>query len=275
MISTTLPPSDLTLSDGTGRLGYRQAGSGAPLVLIHGVGLQSAAWGPQLAALSDSHHVVALDMPGHGASAPLPEGAQLEDYVAWLDRAVQALGLTRFSLAGHSMGALIAGGYAATHPGKVARVALVNGVFRRDASARAAVEGRASLLSAGQVDHDTPLDRWFGATSVEQAARAKVDGWLRSVDLSGYATAYGAFARGDATYADRFATIRCPLLALTGSEDQNSSPAMSHAMAAAAPRGRAEIVEGHRHMVNLTAPEAVNAALRRWLATPETAEETA
>ncbi|MCA2012324.1 alpha/beta fold hydrolase [Cereibacter sphaeroides] len=275
MTSTTPPPSELPLAGGTGRLGYRQAGSGAPLVLIHGVGLQSAAWEPQIAALSDSHHVYALDMPGHGGSSPLPEGARLEDYVAWLDRAVQALGLTRFSLAGHSMGALIAGGYAATHPAKVARVALVNGVFRRDPAARAAVEGRASLLRAGQVDHDTPLDRWFGASEAEQAARAKVDGWLRGVELSGYATAYGAFAQGDATYADRFPAIRCPLLALTGSGDLNSSPAMSRAMAEAAPHGWAEVIDGHRHMVNLTAPEAVNTALRHWLATPETQEETA
>ena len=36
-------------------------------------------------------------------------------------------------------------------------------------------------------------------------------------------------------------------------------------MAAAAPHGRAVVIEGHRHMVNLTAPEAVNAALIDWL----------
>ena len=40
---------------------------------------------------------------------------------------------------------------------------------------------------------------------------------------------------------------------------------MSHAMAAAAPQGRALVIEGHRHMVNLTAPETVTAALQDWL----------
>lgn len=37
-----------------------------PVVLIHGVGLQSVAWHPQIAALSQTHSVIAVDMPGHG-----------------------------------------------------------------------------------------------------------------------------------------------------------------------------------------------------------------
>jgi pimeloyl-ACP methyl ester carboxylesterase len=43
---------------------------------------------------------------------------------------------------------------------------------------------------------------------------------------------------------------------------------MSKAMAAAAACGRAVVIEGHRHMVNLTAPDAVNAALGEWLEIP-------
>ena len=50
-------------------------------------------------------------------------------------------------------------------------------------------------------DLETPLARWFGDSPVEQAARNQVAEWLSQVDLDGYATAYGAFARGDETYA--------------------------------------------------------------------------
>ena len=56
---------------------------------------------------------------------------------------------------------------------------------------------------------------------------------------------------------------------LTGDGDANSSAAMAERMAAAAPLGEALIISGHRHMVNLTAPEAVNDALRKWLARQE------
>lgn len=272
MTSTTLQ-----LSDRFGLLSYREVGAEhaedeAPLLLLHGVGMQSAAWAPQMAALSQHRHVIALDMPGHGVngagSTPLPQGSELPVFVDWLLAALDGLGLRQVNLVGHSMGALIAGGFTVEHPDRVARVALLNGVFRRNATARAAVIARANMISTGHFDIETPLQRWFGDSEIDRAARAQVKDWLSTVNRAGYATAYSAFAHGDDIYADGFASINCPLLALTGAGDPNSSPAMSRAMANHARRGRAVIIEKHRHMVNLTAPEAVNAALEEWLQTP-------
>lgn len=251
---------------GTGRtVALRDHGTGDPVLLVHGVGMQSAAWGPQIEALRQSHRVIAVDLPGHGASAPLPDDSQLPGYVAWLLDVVRALETGPVSLVGHSMGALIAAGFAVTHPTLARRVALLNGVYRRSDAARAAVLNRAAEIRAGKADPDTPLTRWFGETQAEQAARAKVAAWLRAVDPGGYATAYTAFALGDATYADRFKDIGCPFLAMTGADDPNSTPAMSRAMAGAVRDGQAIIIDGHRHMVNLTAPEQVNTHLVAWL----------
>lgn len=255
----------LQLSDPYGTLGYREAGRGIPVVLIHGVGLQSAAWTPQIEALSDTHHVIAVDMPGHGRSSPLPEGAQLPEFVEWLRQVLTTMDLGRISLAGHSMGALVAAGYAVCCPDDVERVALLNGVYCRSPEARAAVEARADQIGCGSFDLKTPLDRWFGDSMSELAARKEVEGWLSNVDPTGYATAYGAFARGDRTYADRLRDIICPFLAITGDGDFNSTPAMSAEMAAAVPRGQSKVIKGHRHLVNLTAPDQVNAALKDWL----------
>lgn len=257
----------LLLSDPYGKLGYRDSGAGEPIVLIHGVGMQSAAWGPQIHALSQTHRVIALDMPGHGHSSPLPAQSDLDDFVNWLHAVLQELELSNISLVGHSMGALIAGGYAASHPGMVRRVALLNGVFCRDPEMRAAVEARAAAIRKGEVDLVAPLDRWFGGSAAEIHVRNQVAHWLAGMNRAAYATAYTAFSKGDAVYADRFGAISGPLLALTGSDDPNSTPAMSRAMAMAAPDGRAVIIEGHRHMVNLTAPEAVTRELRIWLET--------
>lgn len=268
MTSTTLQ-----LSEPFGQVSYREAGQAhagirAPVVLIHGVGMQSAAWTPQIQALSKTHHVVALDMPGHGGSDPIPAGSELPVFVDWLRAVVDALELKQVNLTGHSMGALIAGGVAVCHPDRVARVALLNGVFCRDTTASDSVVARAEQIRAGSFDLETPLQRWFGDTPMEKQARKDVAGWLSEVDIAGYATAYGAFARGDALYADRFDKITCPLLALTGENDPNSTPEMSHAMASAAPKGHAVIINNHRHMANLTAPDDVNKALVDWLNMP-------
>lgn len=268
MTSTTL-----RLSEPFGKVAYREAGlshagKASPLVLIHGVGMQSAAWQPQLDAFGRTHHVIALDMPGHGLSDCIPNGSALNVFVEWLLAALDALKLERVHLVGHSMGALIAGGFAVNYPDRLERVALLNGVFRRGTAASAAVKDRAQKILTGAFDLETPLNRWFGDSDEEQATRGQVANWLSDVRIEGYATAYSAFANGDAVYADRFSSIPCPMLALTGEYDLNSSPAMSKAMADAAPLGRAVIVKDHRHMVNLTAPAVVNAALAEWLETP-------
>jgi (E)-2-((N-methylformamido)methylene)succinate hydrolase len=255
----------LRLSDGT-HVRVVEAGTGPTLLLLHGVGLRAEVWEPQIAALSASHRVVAADLPGHGASNLLAGSPALPDYVAWAARLIAALGPGPVAVAGHSMGALITLGLAVDHPALLTRAALMCPVFRRSPEARTAVLTRAEEIAVGRGGIDGPLSRWFG----DEASRLRVQvaGWLRSVPQAGYAAAYRAFATGDAVYADRVGAIPVPLLVLTAEGDTNSSPAMARAMAALAPQGRAVVITGHRHMVPLTAPDAVNAALRDWLASP-------
>ncbi|WP_414447986.1 alpha/beta fold hydrolase [Burkholderia sp. 22PA0099] len=261
MTSRTLPLSSKRVAH------YLEQGTGEPLVLIHGVGMQAHAWYPQIEALSPEFHVISVDMPGHGHSDPLDAGAGLQQFVAWAIEFIEALALGPVNLAGHSMGSLIAAGVAATRPDLVKRVAVLNGVYRRTEAAREAVLQRAAELRSGTIDVDTPLRRWFNSEEAQQVAASKVASWLQSVSLPGYATAYTAFAGGDAVYADRWPAIACPALVLTGSDDPNSTATMAQQMAEAAQNGRAVVIENERHMVNLTAPERVNRALRDWLQT--------
>ncbi|MCA8387920.1 alpha/beta hydrolase [Burkholderia multivorans] len=251
---------------------YLDQGAGEPLVLIHGVGMQASAWYPQIDDLSRDFRVISVDMPGHGRSDPLDTGAELPQFVQWAAEFIEALKVGPVNLAGHSMGSLIAAGVAVTRPDLVKRVAVLNGVYRRTEQAREAVLQRAAELRSGTIDVDTPLKRWFNAEEAQQAAARKVQSWLQSVDLAGYATAYHAFANGDEVYADAWHRIACPALVLTGSDDPNSTPEMARQMAQAAQDGKAVVIENERHMVNLTAPDTVNRALRTWLQTLPQAE---
>ncbi|MEO9338504.1 alpha/beta hydrolase [Mesorhizobium sp. SB112] len=244
---------------------YFESGFGEPLILIHGVGMRLEAWGPQIASLSSKNRVIAVDMPGHGESKKLPTGSRLEDFVSWFSVFLDDLNIEKANVAGHSMGALIAGGAAATMGDRIARIAYLNGVYRRDPAAKAAVLARAAAIPVKGVDTEGPLERWFGDDAHSVVARELTREWLGSVDPEGYATAYSAFANGDKTYADRWPDVTAPALFLTGSDDPNSTPLMAKEMAAAAPNGWACIVEGQRHMVNLTAPETVNELMIQWL----------
>ncbi|CAN7537546.1 alpha/beta fold hydrolase [Rhizobium sp. LjRoot254] len=235
------------------------------VVLIHGVGMRIEAWAPQIDRLAEDFRVVAVDLPGHGDTPPLSTSAKLPHFVEWFDRTLDELSTGPVNVAGHSMGALIATGMAATAEEKVRRVALLSGVYRRSEAARRAVEARADEIISGAFDREAPLARWFADDEKDSEAYALTHALLDVVDPSGYATAYEAFATGDSVYSDCWPQVNCPTLFLTGDGDLNSTAEMAREMAAAAPRGEAVVIEGHRHMVNLTAPLEVNEALIRWL----------
>lgn len=249
----------------TGGTAYHEAGEGEPLVLLHGVGMRLEAWAPQIAEFARSHRVLAVDVPGHGESEKLPAGSGISDFVAWLEGFLDAAGLARVSLAGHSMGAMISGGAVATFPERITRVAYLNGVYRRDPAARASVLSRSAAIPISGVDRDGPLRRWFGDDPAHEEAKRLTRRWLELVDPEGYATAYAAFAAGDERYSDCWSRVTCPAMFLTGDGDPNSTPAMAEEMAARARHGWARIIEGHRHMVNLTAPDIVNGMMHEWL----------
>ena len=262
MMLTTLQRSKFALGAQGYRCGPEQAET---VVLLHGVGLALEAWTPQIESLSTNYQVIALDLPGHGNSAAMASGAVLQDYVDWLAAVLAELSDGPVSLAGHSMGALIALGMAVEHPLFLKRVALLNGVYQRDAMASEAVLARAQQISTGDTDPTAPLSRWFDEGERQGFAYQLTSALLHDANAEGYAAAYHAFASGDRVYAHRLDEVICPLLALTGDGDSNSTPEMAQSIAAGVNRGRAVVIEGHRHMLNLTAPEQVNAALLHWL----------
>lgn len=245
---------------------YIEHGEGTKVVLLlHGVGMRADAWHPQLDRLSATHRVIAPDLPGHGGS-PLLNGAPLlPDFLAWLLRTLDELALDSVSLAGHSLGALIAAGAVAESPDRIERVTLLNCVHERTPQASTAVIARADEIISGSFDREAPLSRWFTSSEIGSEPYCFVRSLLQDVDQSGYAAAYRAFAKGDREYADIWSNVACPALFITGDGDPNSTPEMSLAMASAAQRGTAVIIPGHRHMVNLTAPEIVNDLMSGWL----------
>lgn len=82
-------------------------GSGPTLVLLHGWGLNVRVWDGLAAALCDRFRIVAVDLPGHGRSAWLPERSCLEEQAGQVAETVAAIA-TEYSLLGWSLGGQIA-----------------------------------------------------------------------------------------------------------------------------------------------------------------------
>ncbi|MDH2390688.1 alpha/beta fold hydrolase [Streptomyces sp. HNM0663] len=89
---------------------YERAGAGEPLLLLHGIGHHWQAWEPVLGVLAAERDVIAIDLPGFGASAALPEGVpyDLATVATVLGNLCEALGVERPHVAGNSLGGLLA-----------------------------------------------------------------------------------------------------------------------------------------------------------------------
>jgi len=127
-------PQEITVAAGALRLAARVWGApDAPAVLaLHGW-LDNAASFDRLAPLLDGLRIVALDLPGHGLSEHRPPSVRYHfvDFVADVIDVADALELVDFSLLGHSLGAAIASFVAGVIPGRVRRVALIEGLGPR------------------------------------------------------------------------------------------------------------------------------------------------
>lgn len=241
-----------------GGIAWREAGKGPPVVLIHGVGLNADAWEPQITSMSLRRRVIAIDLPGHGQSDLLPEGADLKDYVAEVSVLIAGLGISPTAVVGHSFGALIALGLALDHQEKVSALVALNAVYCRDPVARSAVEARAKQLTGRNVDALGPIARWYPDDPNGLLARRTAD-WLRAANPKGYAAAYRVFATADHAYEGRLGNLACRALFMTGVSDPNSTPIMSARMAREAPYGRTVALPRARHMMHLThAAETTN-----------------
>ncbi|MER6439586.1 MULTISPECIES: alpha/beta fold hydrolase [unclassified Streptomyces] len=91
-------------------MSYTRVGSGEPLLLLHGIGHHRQAWDPVVHILAAEREVIAVDLPGFGASPALPDGLthDLGTVVPVLGALCEALELDRPHVAGNSLGGLLA-----------------------------------------------------------------------------------------------------------------------------------------------------------------------
>ncbi|RYY38405.1 MAG: alpha/beta hydrolase [Chitinophagaceae bacterium] len=121
----TLPPDSLS---------FRSLGSGTPVLLLHGFGEDSRIWENQ-EALAGEMRLVIPDLPGSGASAPLPHYS-MESMAARVKELVDALGIDRFVLVGHSMGGYIALAFAEKWPERLMGLCLFHSSAYADTPAK-------------------------------------------------------------------------------------------------------------------------------------------
>jgi pimeloyl-ACP methyl ester carboxylesterase len=107
------------------KLHYLIAGTGDPIVLLHGFAETSHMWRPLIARLSDRHTVIAPDLRGFGESSAPADGYAKTAMAQDIHALLQSLHYDRIRLVGHDIGLMVAYAYAAQYPREVERLVLM------------------------------------------------------------------------------------------------------------------------------------------------------
>ena len=240
-----------------------------PLVLLHGILGSSRNWQTAGRDLADRYHVFALDLRNHGAS-PLSEEMTYEamgdDVLAWLD----ARGLDRATLLGHSMGGKVAMRLACLHPERVERLVVVDiaprdydrgGRQRAEFAAMHALDlqGLRSRAEAEQRLEPLVPDwalRKFLTTNLERDGAA---GWRWTINLAALTEALPVLEKDSLAPEDRY---EGPALFIVGGNSNYVRPTDHAAILRHFPAARIEVIPGSGHDPHMQArPEFVRLVL--------------
>lgn len=267
------PPADLRRAPGG--TAYFEAGEGAPVVLLHGVGLTARMWFPLVEQLALRHRVIAPDLLGHGGS-PLPTAeASIADYSEQIAALLRHLGIGSASVVGFSMGAMVGQRLAIDHPSAVTKLVLVCAVHDRSTEEKLAVRTRALSTAIRGIAPSVPaaLERWFTPSFASQHPEVveSVRATLLANDPVGYLRSYAVFATADEGLKDDAGRVTAPTLIVAGDGDVGSTPQMAAALHERIRGSQVVVLPGARHMLPLELPVRLAALLEAFLADPSPA----
>lgn len=116
-----------TLDIGGSRIRYKRAGSGTPVLLLHGWGGSIESFEPVFQALSPAFDTVAIDFPGHGQSSLPPVPWNVSDFLSLTIGVMDALGLKQPHIVAHSFGGRVTIKLAAEHPDRAGKLLFTAG----------------------------------------------------------------------------------------------------------------------------------------------------
>lgn len=248
---------------------YLDSGEGSPLVMLHGLGGSAEDWEYQIPHFAQRYRVLAPDLRGFGNSGAgrrrmgVPRLAA--DVAAFLD----ALGIARCRVVGHSMGGAVALQLALSHPARVERLVIANSVPSfQPQSARHYIEFMYRLVVMGLLGParlaEIGAQRMFPGP--EHAAQR--DKLVRRGARNSRAIYLGALAAlGRWSVIDRLHELAMPVLVAASQHDyfgHEETVRFAHALR----RGRLHAFKGAHHGLPMEQAEAFNAVLGRFLDGP-------
>lgn len=248
-------------------IAYRVDGEGEPLVLVHGVGGDGGMWDGVVSALPARFRTIRVDLRGHGRSGLITAPCSVQDLARDVTDVMDALGVRAASVAGFSLGGLIAQAIALESPDRVNRLALVATVAGRTPEEQARSAARIEVVREKGLAAIAAGNRefWFSDAfrrDHPEAVEARVRQFM-ACDPASYLHAFAVFAKGD--FISRLGEIRAPTLVVAGEFDAAATARMARLMHERIAGSRLEILAGMRHALLIECPRRVAALMAEFL----------
>ena len=246
-------------------IGYRRAGRGAALVLLHGFLCDSRCWLRQLEALSEHFSVIAWDAPGAGLSSDPPDPFTFADWSHCLAKFLDALDVTDAHLVGLSWGGVLAQEFYRRYPRRLLRLVLADTYAGwRGSLTAAAVEQR---LARCELDSHLPPDefvpRWVPEMFTSSAS-PRLLAELSAIFADFHPHAFRQMARslGDTDTTRLLPQIHSRTLVLWGEDDRRSPLSIAEQLYHAIPDAELQVIPRAGHVSNMERPDAFNTHVR-------------
>ena len=237
------------------------------IVFIHGGEQDHSTWALQCRYFAyHGRNVLVPDLPGHGRTAGPPLGT-IADLAGWIGELLLAAGIESTALAGHSMGSLIALEFAARHPQRVTRLALLG--------ASAPMPVAPPLLDAAKTNSHSALDMinvWSHGNRAQIGGNTAPGIWMlgmnmRLMERQAPNVLYADFnaCNSYAPAAAAIGKVKCPVLMVAGSRDQMTPLRATQALQELLPHAQTIVLEGAGHALMAEQPDAVLDALIAFL----------
>ncbi len=249
-------------------LGYDDAGTGIPVLFLHGFPHNRSLWSAQLGALAAPARTISMDLRGFGESAPgtpCTVDAYADDAVTLLDQ----LGIERAVVVGLSMGGYATLALWRRHPSRVRALVLCD--TRAGADSDATRAARREMQALAKAEGCTAVANQLLDGMVGRTTRLKnpelADALHRMMALAPLLGVVGALdammARPDST--PTLGTIDVPTLIVVGEEDVLTPVKEARAMHLAIAGSRLEVIAGAGHVSNVERPATFNHVLSEFL----------
>jgi pimeloyl-ACP methyl ester carboxylesterase len=263
------------------KIHYLEAGSGPPVILLHGLGGDTSNWALTVPALAARFHVYVPDQIGFGQSDKPLINYRVATLVEFLNGFYQKLGITRATVVGNSLGGWTAMAFALAHPEKVERLVLVDAAGyspERTNSPKLTREVMLQLNPATTAGLKQLMSNYIFYNQqmvtdqmIEQLFAAKLrrnDGYTVNQFIE-------SILRGEDYLDGKLGAVKAPTLVIWGREDKLTPLAMGEAFARDIPGAESVILDRCGHVPQLECAMGFNAALLKFLAGAPAAQSRA